>query len=136
MTYRINDASGNQTGSYTTPIYVRQNRVDTRYARINIIDASLNSWYNGLALQLNKRMSHSFTGSVSYTWSHAIDEGQGGAGTPNIFASGGPQSYRSGRLSARRRAPPSLDIRQRVGVSLVWQPNYHEEQQRGGASTW
>ena len=40
------------------PIYVRQNRVDPRYARINIVDSGLNSWYNGLALQLNKRMSH------------------------------------------------------------------------------
>ena len=50
--------AGNQTGSYTTPIYVRQNRVDPRYARINIIDAGLNSWYNALALQLNKRMAH------------------------------------------------------------------------------
>ena len=28
VTYRINDASGNQVGSYSTPVYVRQNRVD------------------------------------------------------------------------------------------------------------
>ena len=27
--------------TYSTPVYVRQNRVDTRYARINIIDAGL-----------------------------------------------------------------------------------------------
>jgi outer membrane receptor for ferrienterochelin and colicin len=123
VTYRINDASGNQTGAYATPIYVRQNRVDTRYARINIVGANLNSWYNGLALQLNKRMSRSFTGSLSYTWSHAIDEGQGGAGTPNIFASGGPQSYIPGDFRGEK-GTSSLDIRQRVGFSLVWQPNY------------
>jgi outer membrane receptor protein involved in Fe transport len=121
LTYRINDANGNQTGSYTTPIYVRQNRVDTRYARINIVDAGLNSWYNALALQLNKRMARSFTGSVSYTWSHAIDEGQGGAGTPNIFASGGPQTYVPGDYKGEK-GTSSLDIRQRFGVSLVWQP--------------
>jgi outer membrane receptor protein involved in Fe transport len=123
VTYRINDATGNQTGSYATPIYVRQNRVDTRYARLNIIGANLNSWYNGLALQLNKRMSHSFTASVSYTWSHAIDQGQGGAGTPNIFGSGGPQSYLPGDFRAEK-GTSSLDVRQRVGMSLVWQPNY------------
>jgi hypothetical protein len=121
VTYRINDAGGNQTGSYTTPIYARQNRVDTRYARINIIDAGLNSWYNGLVLQLNKRMSRSFTGSVSYTWSHTIDEGQGNAGTPNIFASGGPQSYMPGDYRAEK-GTSNLDVRQRLGFSAVWSP--------------
>jgi hypothetical protein len=121
VTYRVNDASGNQTGSYTTPIYVRQNRVNPNYARINIVDAGLNSWYNAFALQLNKRMSHSITGSVSYTWSHAIDEGQGGAGTPNIFASGGPQTYIPGDYSGEK-GTSTLDIRQRFGVSAVWSP--------------
>ena len=95
--------------------------MDTRYARINIIDAGLNSWYNGLALQLNKRMSKGLTGSVAYTWSHAIDEGQGGAGTPNIFASGGPQTLRSRRLP-RGKGHLSLDIRQRLVVSAVYSP--------------
>ncbi len=121
ITYRINDASGNQTGSYTTPIYVRQNRVDPRYARINIVDSGLNSWYNALVVQLNKRMSHSLAGSLSYTWSHAIDEGQGGAGTPNIFASGGPQSYTPGDYRAEKGSS-SLDVRHRVGLSAIWSP--------------
>lgn len=121
ITYRINDAAGNQTGSYTTPIYVRQNRVDPRYARLNIVDSGLNSWYNGLVVQVNKRMSHSVTGSASYTWSHAIDEGQGGAGTPNIFASGGPQTYRPGDYSGEK-GTSSLDIRHRLGISAIWSP--------------
>src|SRR5205807_307272 len=121
VTYRINDGTGTQTGSYTTPIYVRQNRVDPRYARLNLVGANLNSWYNGLALQMNKRMARTFTASVSYTWSHAIDQGQGFAGTPNIFASGGPQSYLPGDFKAEK-GTSSLDIRQRFGVSMVWQP--------------
>jgi hypothetical protein len=121
VTYRINDGTGTQTGSYTTPIYVRQNRVDPRYARLNIVGAGLNSWYNGMALQMNKRMARSFTASVSYTWSHAIDQGQGSAGTPNIFASGGPQSYLPGDFKAEK-GTSNLDIRQRFGVSTVWQP--------------
>jgi hypothetical protein len=120
-TYRINDASGNQAGAYSTPVYVRQNRVDTRYTRINIIDAGLNSYYNGLAVQLNKRMSRGLTGSVSYTWSHAIDYGQGGAGTPNIFASSGPQSYRPGDYRGEK-GTASLDVRHRLVISGVWAP--------------
>ena len=123
VTYRIVNATGNQTGSYSTPVYVRQNRVDPRYARINIIDAGLNSWYNALAAQLTKRMSHGITGSIAYTWSHAIDEGQGGAGSPNIFASGGPQSYIPGDYR-NEKASSSLDLRHRVVFSAVWSPTF------------
>ncbi|MEO8128762.1 MAG: carboxypeptidase regulatory-like domain-containing protein [Bryobacteraceae bacterium] len=121
VTYRINDASGNQTGSYSTPVYVRQNRVDTRYSRINVVGSGINSWYNGLATQLNKRMSHGVTGSVSYTWSHAIDNGQGGAGTPNIFASGGPQNVIPGDYNADKGSS-LLDIRHRFVAGMVWNP--------------
>ncbi len=125
ITYRINDAGGNQVGSYSTPVYVRQNRVDPRYARINIIDAGLNSWYNGLALQLNKRLSHGLQGSMAYTWSHAIDDGQGYAGTPNIFASGGPQSYLPGDYRAEKGSS-ALDVRHRLVLNGVWAPTFTE----------
>jgi Carboxypeptidase regulatory-like domain/TonB dependent receptor len=121
VTYRINDASGNQVGSYSTPLYVRQNRVDPRYARINIVDSALNSYYNGMSVQLEKRYSHGVTGSFSYTWSHAIDDGQGGAGTPNIFASGGPQSYVPGDYKDEKGSSV-LDLRHRVGASGIWSP--------------
>jgi len=126
-TYRINDASGNQVGAYSTPVYVRQNRVDPRYARINIIDAGLNSWYNGLAVQLTKRMSHGLSGSLSYTWSHAIDEGQAPAGTPNIFASGGPQTYMPGDYRAEKGSSV-LDIRHRLVIGGVWNPTFIRSQ--------
>src|SRR5262249_37813161 len=121
VAYRINDVSGNQVGTYSTPVYVRQNRADQRYARINIIDAGLNSWYNGMVLQLNKRMAKSLSGSGSYTWSHTIDTGQGGAGTPNIFASGGPQSYAPGDYRAEK-GTSALDVRHRAGISAIWAP--------------
>ena len=130
VTYRVNDASGNQAGAYATPVYVRQNRVDPRYARINIIDAGLNSWYNGLAVQLNKRMAHGVLGSLAYTWSHAIDEGQGTAGTPNIFASGGPQTYMPGDYRAEKGSS-ALDVRHRLVVNGVWTPTFTH-----GDSAW
>jgi outer membrane receptor protein involved in Fe transport len=121
VTYRILDTAGNAVGSYATPVYVRQNRVDPRYARVNIVGGALNSWYHGLAVQLNKRLSHGLTGSIAYTWSHAIDEGQGNAGTPNIFASGGPQSYLPGDFGAEKGSS-ALDVRHRLVVNGVWTP--------------
>ena len=120
-TYRINDTSGNQVGSYSTPVYVRQNRVDPRYSRVNVVQSTLNSWYNGLAVQLNKRLSHGLTGSLAYTWSHAIDEGQGFAGTPNIFASGGPQTYIPGDVRGEKGSS-ALDVRHRLAIGVVWTP--------------
>jgi len=39
VAYRINDAGGNQISTYSTPVYIRSNRVDPRYARLNVIDA-------------------------------------------------------------------------------------------------
>ena len=52
VTYNVTGSPAQSDGSFTysTPVYVRQNRVDTRYNRINIIDAGLNSWYNGLTV--------------------------------------------------------------------------------------
>jgi hypothetical protein len=123
MTYRILGANGQQVGTYSTPIYVSQNRVDRRYTRINIVDSGLNSWYDGLAVQLNKRFSHGLTGNIAYTWSHAIDEGQGGAGTPNIFASGGPQSYYPGNYRAEKGSS-ALDVRHRLVINGVWTPTF------------
>jgi len=35
------------------------------------------SSYNGLQMQLQKRLSHNVTGQVSYTWSHTIDNATG-----------------------------------------------------------
>lgn len=121
VTYRINDTSGNQVGSYSTPVYVRNNRVDTRYTRVNVVDSGLNSWYSALAVQLHKRYRYGVQGSVSYTWSHAIDEGQGNAGTPNIFASGGPQSFVPGDYSFEKGSS-SLDVRHRLVVNAIWTP--------------
>ena len=90
--------------------------MDPRYARINIIDAGLNSWYNAGRLQLEQaHVAGPVTGSVAYTWSHAIDEGQGGAGTPNIFASGGPQSYLPGDYRGEK-GTAALDVRHRLGL--------------------
>lgn len=125
VTYNVIGSPGNPTQAFTysTPVYVRQNRVDTRYNRINIVDAGLNSWYNGLTAQLTKRFSHGISGNASYTWSHAIDYGQGQAGTPNIFASGGPQSFRPGDYKGEKGSS-ALDVRQRLVVNAMWTPTF------------
>ncbi|MFB3826733.1 MAG: hypothetical protein ACE15B_08180, partial [Bryobacteraceae bacterium] len=118
--YRIMDASGNQVGLYGTATYLRANRVDPRWSRINVVENGGNSYYNGLALQLRRRMSAGMEYSAAYTWSHAIDYGIG-AGSDAIFFSGGPTNMFNGDYRGDK-ASSALDQRHRLAVTHMWTP--------------
>jgi len=120
VTYRIVDAAGNQTGTYTTPTYRLANRVDPRWRRVNMVDHGGNSYYNAMVVQVRKRMSKGIEGSLAYTWSHAIDFNQGG-GNANIFFSGGPTSLRNGDYRGDKSSS-ALDQRHRFVLTTMWQP--------------
>jgi hypothetical protein len=49
-------------------------RPSSAFNRISIFESSARSVYNGLALQLTKRLSRGFQFQASYTWSRARDE--------------------------------------------------------------
>ncbi len=120
--YRINDASGNQVGTYVTPTYRSANRVDKRYARVLEVENGGDSWYNGLIVQLNKRMSKGVQVAFSYTWSHAIDNANQGGGSNALFF----DSLRSTANGSydQDRGTSSLDQRHRAGTSFVWSPTF------------
>jgi hypothetical protein len=120
VTYRINDAAGNQVGSYTTPTYRLANRVDPRFRRITQVENGGNTYYNGLIVQLRKRYSHGLEGSLSYTWSHAIDNAVQGGGSDALFFNT-PRSTFNGDYSADK-GTSTLDQRHRLGISAIWQP--------------
>jgi hypothetical protein len=122
QTYRILDAAGTQTGTYTTPAYYAANRVDTRYLRLNQIENGGNSYYHGLAVQLQKRMSHGFQASVAYTWSHAIDTANQQGGNNAIFFSS-PFSTFNGDYTADKGSS-SLDQRHRMILTSIWEPQW------------
>jgi hypothetical protein len=88
VTYRVMDAAGNLERTYTTPVYLRANRVDSRYSGVLQVENGAKSWYDGLAVSLRGRAGRDVLYNVSYTWSHAIDLGQGqGDDNINRFAS-------------------------------------------------
>lgn len=120
VTFRINDASANQVGTYTTPTYRLANRVDPRWQRVNQVENGANQYYDGLVVQLNKRLSRGLQAQVSYTWSHAIDFNQGG-GNDNIFFSGGPRSLFNGDYRGDKSSS-SLDQRHRFVGNFVYAP--------------
>jgi hypothetical protein len=122
VTYRINDTSGNQVGSYTTPTYRLANRVDPRWRSVNMVDNGGNSYYNAMVVQLRKRLSRGFEGSLAYTWAHAIDFNQGG-GTNNIFFSGRPTSLMNGDYKGDKSSS-ALDQRHRLVLTSIWTPKF------------
>jgi outer membrane receptor protein involved in Fe transport len=122
VTYSIRDTSGNETGKFTTPTWVFNNRPDTRYGKILRIENGGNSWYNGLAVQLNKRMTHGISAKLSYTWSHAIDDAnQQGAGW-NISSTFNNATYNGNYRYDRGSS--GLDQRHRAVINWVWQPTF------------
>jgi len=122
VTFRINDASGNQVGSFTTPTYRLANRVDPRFQRVIQVENGGRSYYDALAVQLKKRMSKGIESSVSYTWSHAIDTANMGGGSNALFFDTIRSTY-SGNYAADKGSS-SLDQRHRLVATTIIQPAF------------
>jgi hypothetical protein len=122
VTYRIVDANNVQTGTYTTDAYYTANRIDPRYQRITQIENGGNTYYHGLAVQLNKRMAKGFQSSVAYTWSHAIDTANQGGGNNALFFDFLRSTF-NGDYSGDK-GTSSLDQRHRAVITSIWEPEY------------
>jgi hypothetical protein len=121
VTYTVQDPSGNAVGAYTTATY-RTPRPDSRYRRVSQIENPGLSYYDGLAVQLNKRFSKGLQAGLSYTWSHAIDMNQSSADN-NIFFSSGPTTFANGDFASEKGSSIN-DIRHRLVINSVWSPRF------------
>ena len=123
FTYTIDDVNGNPAGLYATPV-VTGSRPDPRYNGIYLDDNGVNSYYNGLAVQLTKRFKHGFQALASYTWSHEIDDGQGyGESTNNLFLSNANSFLTNGNYKLDK-GTGSEDQRHRFVLNWVWAPTF------------
>jgi outer membrane receptor protein involved in Fe transport len=123
FTYTIDNASGSPIGTYTTPVYIGK-RPDTRYNTIAYAENGVNSYYNGLAVEVNKRFAHGLQALASYTWSHEIDDGQSyGESTNNLWLSGASYWLNNGNYRADMGSG-TLDQRHRFALSWVWAPTF------------
>jgi outer membrane receptor protein involved in Fe transport len=113
FTYQILNAAGNQTGTYTTPIYTAVK--DPRYQVLNHIYNGGKIYYDALAVSLFRQQSRSTTFNLAYTWSHAIDLGLG-AGADNIYYTDPPLSVLNGDPKSEKGRSP-LDQRHRLVAS-------------------
>ncbi|MES2393541.1 MAG: TonB-dependent receptor [Acidobacteriota bacterium] len=106
------DGSGNQPPT-------TQRRYAPAYYRILRIASNVNSNYNALAFQLNKRYRNGFSLMSNFTWAHALDFNPYlGTGIP------GPSQLDPGDQS-KDYGNSSLDVRRRFVFALTYQPQTH-----------
>jgi len=122
-TYNIIDTSGNVAGTYTTPVFLFSDRLNTAFNSILDLQSNANSYYNGLLVNLKTRYSSWFEGNLAYTYSHTIDDGIKGAGTTTLFGSTFPTSYNNGDYRGDRGSS-STDQRHRLTLNGVFAPTF------------
>jgi hypothetical protein len=104
---------------YSTTLFTGTNRPNPNYGDILEIASNVNSSYNALAVQLNRRYSHGLSILSNFTWSHAFDFNPYiGTGVPtfNVFD---PTDLR------KEYGNSSLDVRHRFVFAGIYQPPVH-----------
>ena len=104
---------------YTTKLFTGSTRKNPLYGNILDIASNVNSSYNALAVQLNRRFNRGFSLLTNYTWAHALDFNPYiGTGVPtfNVFD---PTDLK------KEYGNSSLDVRQRFVFAAVYQPEFH-----------
>jgi outer membrane receptor protein involved in Fe transport len=124
FTYKIDDANNNQVGTYTTGVYLNP-RPNTKYAGVYETTNGVSSFYDGLTATLDKRFAHGFQSLASYTWSHAIDDGQGSS--TNAVFTGSTAIWTYNGNYGFDKGSSFNDQRQRFVYSFVWAPTFHHE---------
>lgn len=100
---------------YTTP------RPNTNFGRITEVRSHVISTYHGLVLQANKRFSNGLQFNANYTWSKAIDNGQG-----SVTFSNNNDPLDIGNLRDERSLS-NFDVPHKFVVSAIYAPEYFKK---------
>jgi hypothetical protein len=84
---------------------------------INEFQSAASSYYSGATLSLNRRVTHGTYLRLSYTFAHAIDDGQ------DALVAGQPATVQNSYEPSAERGPSVTDQRQRVVVALSAEPH-------------
>jgi hypothetical protein len=102
-------------------VYLVSDKLNPSFARILEVDNGGNSYYNALAVQVQRRYAHGIEGSLSYTWSHAIDNNMGGAGSNLFLGNNAPTTLFNGDYRADN-GNASSDQRHRLVINWIYSP--------------
>jgi hypothetical protein len=101
--------------TFTMPIYTNP-RPNTNFQSIVDVFSNVNSNYNAMVVQLNRRMTNGLQFQSNYTWSHALDFGQGSVTSSTSAAVFDPYCIKC------EYGTSNFDVRHRIVGSIVWQP--------------
>jgi hypothetical protein len=107
------------TQSLTCPFPPCINPLGRPIAQLGAIDefqSASSSYYNGATLSINRRVAHGSYLRLSYTFAHAIDDGQ------DALVAGQPATVQNSYNPAAERGPSVTDQRQRLVVAFSVEP--------------
>jgi hypothetical protein len=111
-TYSIQDANGNQTGTYNPTLFA------SNFGQHFQVDNGGSSRYRGATAQVRTALSHGLSMQVSYTWSHAYDD----ESAPRIIGGVVPATTFVGGY-ANDWGSSVFDQRNRVVMNWLWRPH-------------
>ena len=118
-------ATWQYTSSLTCPFPPCINPLGRPIAQLGSIDefqSAASSVYNGATLSINRRMSHGTYLRLSYTYAHAIDDGQ------DALVAGSPATVQNSYNPNGERGPSVTDQRQRFVAAFSVEPRpFHRE---------
>lgn len=113
-TYNLLDTAGAVQRTITVPFY--NARINPAFGPLLTYETGVNSSYHGLVLQADRRFNRGFQLLTSFTWSHAMDDGQ----SSFTFLPGNTVLDPYNRKDDHGNSP--TDQRRRFVFSGVWQP--------------
>ena len=120
-------ATWQYTQSLTCPFPPCINPLGRPIAQLGSIDefqSAASSVYNGLTLSINRRMAHGTYLRLSYTYAHAIDDGQ------DALVAGSPATVQNSYNPNGERGPSVTDQRNRFVAAFSVEPRpFHREHQ-------
>ncbi|MCU1335973.1 MAG: hypothetical protein JWO19_1554 [Bryobacterales bacterium] len=113
----------NPVGTFTSPFFTGA-RPNPNFGFMTDISSVVNTWYNGLVLQMKHRFSHGFQMDAGYTWSKAQDDNQSSQTFTTSESASNPASLKNDYSLS------SFDQRKRFTLSGVWEFPTHNIQSK------
>jgi hypothetical protein len=139
-TYDVVNSAGVTQSTVTVPFYPSTAaRPSPNDGNFQVSYSGLNTWYNAMAVTINKQMSHGFQALINYTWAHTTDASQTAGGGSGANGSGGAffgtnvlldpfnpkEIYSNSAINmTREQGRSDLDMRNRFVASLVYEPQF------------
>ena len=108
-------------GTYVSP-FITGTRPNPNFGFMTDVTSAVNTWYNGLVVQMKHRFSHGFQMNAGFTWSKAQDDDQNSQTFTTSESASNPYNLKNDYSLS------DFDQRKRFTVSGVWELPTHNIQ--------